>query len=456
VSVFFLALIFQPQDTEYHWQIGSVRLRFMLHICYMIEEYLHYIWKFQHFNCADLETTRGEKIEVLYRGDYNHHAGPDFLEAKINIAGVNWFGHIEIHLKSSDWFAHKHENDEAYKGVVLHVVWEHNREVVMNEGEVLPVLELKSRCDEKHWQQYQRQLPHAEEIPCAKLIKTVEPMIIQHNITRMFVNRIEQRAADILERLELNQGDWNTTAWTTLCAAFGFGLNKLAFIHLAERVPWKLIERYRDDQLKIIALLFGQAGWLEERPPNDPLKRVYMMLKSAYGLVAMEKVQWNFGQVHPANFPTQRLFQLCKALHLRGFKMAYLLNELNMDDAIFQLQGGEKWTEEIDKLLHGIKGVNPKLKMGKTSANTILVNAHLPLIFAYAVHHQIDELKTLIIDRFHNIPPEENKTLRLWKESGVPVRNMLESQGLIELYKSKCTHKKCLSCSIGNQILKTT
>lgn len=427
----------------------------MPHFCFMIEEYLHYIWKFQHFAQGDLLTTKGQKLEILYRGDYNHHAGPDFLEAKINLDGVNWFGHVEIHLKSSDWYAHRHEVDDKYRSVVLHVVWEHNKEVEVEKGVFLPVLELKSRCDEAHWKQFQGQLPHTEIIPCAKQVGALDAIVIHQTVTRHFVQRLEDRAASILKLLEASQGDWNRVAWITLSAAFGFKLNKEAFIHFAERVPWKIIERYRNDEMKLLALFFGQAGWLEKRKEHDALERMYTMLKSAYGLVPMQKTHWNFGQVHPANFPTQRLYELAKAVHGSGFKMASLINDLDMEAALEQLRGSKSWNLEKSEVLKNIKGLKPKTAMGEGSAQAVLINAHLPLLFAYGHHHQIDELKALVVDRFQSVPPEQNKTIRMWKACGLKVGNMLESQGLLELFKTKCNHKKCLSCSIGNQILKT-
>jgi hypothetical protein len=46
-------------------------------------------------------------------------AGPDFFNAQLNIGNQKWAGNVEIHLKSSDWYLHNHERDEAYENVIL-------------------------------------------------------------------------------------------------------------------------------------------------------------------------------------------------------------------------------------------------------------------------------------------------------------------------------------------------
>ena len=51
---------------------------------------------------------------------------------------------VEIHIKSSDWYVHNHENDKNYDNVILHVVWEHDTDVFRKDKTTIPTLELKS------------------------------------------------------------------------------------------------------------------------------------------------------------------------------------------------------------------------------------------------------------------------------------------------------------------------
>ena len=95
----------------------------------MQEDFLHYIWQFKKFELQDLKTTANEDVVVKTVGSHNQNAGPDFFNAQLYIGEQLWAGNVEIHLKSSDWFVHHHENDKAYDNVILHVVWEHDTPV---------------------------------------------------------------------------------------------------------------------------------------------------------------------------------------------------------------------------------------------------------------------------------------------------------------------------------------
>ena len=90
----------------------------------MTEEFLHYIWKFKNFSFKDIKSTSGENIRILKSGEHNTNAGPDFLNAQVNIGKVRWAGSVEIHTKTSLWNNHGHDTDNAYDNVILHVVYE--------------------------------------------------------------------------------------------------------------------------------------------------------------------------------------------------------------------------------------------------------------------------------------------------------------------------------------------
>ena len=117
----------------------------------MQEEYLHYLWRMKRLDFSQLILANGSKQPVYVEevGWYNLDAGPDFFNGTVVVDGLRWSGNIELHIKSSDWYAHQHHLDEAYNNVVLHVVYEHDKEVYVN-GAVLPTIELKEVIDKNH------------------------------------------------------------------------------------------------------------------------------------------------------------------------------------------------------------------------------------------------------------------------------------------------------------------
>ena len=105
----------------------------------MTEEFLYYLWMFKLLK-EPLSTTDGIPIIIKSTGEQNFDSGPDFLYAKIQIDDTTWAGNVEMHLRSSDWYRHHHDVDNAYDNVILHVVYEHDREVYFGSGRKIPVL----------------------------------------------------------------------------------------------------------------------------------------------------------------------------------------------------------------------------------------------------------------------------------------------------------------------------
>ncbi|MGA2297987.1 MAG: DUF2851 family protein [FCB group bacterium] len=68
-------------------------------------------------------TQNGERLQILSPGKINVQGGPDFLETAILLKGMVIIGEAEFHRKSSEWFAHGHDDDENYDSVILHIIY---------------------------------------------------------------------------------------------------------------------------------------------------------------------------------------------------------------------------------------------------------------------------------------------------------------------------------------------
>lgn len=74
----------------------------------MKEDFLHYLWKYKKVPLS-CQLSTGESLEILSFGQYNILSGADFFNAKLLIGGQQWAGNVEMHLKSSHWYAHGHQ-----------------------------------------------------------------------------------------------------------------------------------------------------------------------------------------------------------------------------------------------------------------------------------------------------------------------------------------------------------
>ena len=153
----------------------------------MKEDFLHYLWQYKKIPLSTVLVT-GEPLQILSFGEYNTLSGPDFQNAKLIIAGQQWAGNVEMHLKSSHWYLHQHQQDPAYRNVILHVVWEHDIEVFDQYNQPLPTLELHSLISPDLLDRYRTTItPPHQFIPCEKHYASVPAISSLAWSERLFV-----------------------------------------------------------------------------------------------------------------------------------------------------------------------------------------------------------------------------------------------------------------------------
>ena len=226
---------------------------------------------------------------------------------------------------------------------------------------------------------------------------------------------------------------------------------------MAISIPLKYLLKHRDNLFQIEALLYGQAGFLEEdfldEFPNM-LQNEYQFLKHKYSLIGIEKVQWKFMRLRPANFPTIRISQfahlICKSSNLFS-KIIEMKNVVEIK-RLLEVSASVYWNNHylFDKDL----GISKEKILGKESLNLILINTIIPLIFVYGIVNNLQYIKNRAVQFLLDIKPERNSIIAKWENAGVVVENAFQSQALIMLKKNYCESKKCLSCGIGNDLLK--
>lgn len=421
----------------------------------MQEDFLHYIWKFRLFDHAELSTADGTELEVLNPGMQNLDSGPDFFNAKIILNDTTWAGNVEIHWFSSEWKRHGHQLDPAYQNVILHVVYENDEEVFTMNGDSIPVLELKHRISADLIHRYQSFLAGQKWIPCAHLIHTIKPEMVYPFLQRIMIEKLEEKSILILRSWENNQRNWEQTFFEYLSRNFGFSVNALPFQLLAQSISIQDIAKHKNNLMQIEAILFGQAGLLNENFEDDYpnfLKKEYAHLKKKFSLDPLSGHLWKFSKMRPANFPTIRIAQLAQLIHHSSalFSKLMEMEDLKLLRKLLDVELQGYWQNH-----YGFdKPSSKKIKsLGESSVDILLINTIIPFLFVYGEHKQDEVMKNRALLFLEQIKPEQNHIVKKWEELGVKAYHASETQALLHLKKRYCSAKKCLTCGIGNQLL---
>lgn len=423
----------------------------------MKEDFLHYLWKFQKFSSPFLRSHSGERIQVIQPGQHNYNAGPDFLIAQLIIGNQKWAGHVELHIRSSYWFAHQHQHDPNYENVILHVVWEHDASVYRKNGLEIPVLELKDKVDLNVLERYQKLLQTKPLfIPCNNELSKIPDWVFEHWVTRMYIERLEEQSYAIEKQLQETQHNWEAVLLLGLAKAFGLKVNAAAFVSMIHSIPYSVIQKCASDALKLESLFMGQLGLLKD-PTEDPyyiqLNETYNYLTKKFHLSTDGIVSPKFFRIRPSAFPTIRLSQWAQLWS----------SQLHLFSSLMETQETTQWYRLLDASASsywdthyrfGVTSAKQKKQISQSLKDLILIHCIVPLKYCYDKVQGKVSFENLL-DQMNSIPSEKNRLIEPFKKVPSLKNSALHGQGVLHLKKHYCDQKKCLQCEIGNHILKS-
>ena len=434
----------------------------------MTERLLHFIWQFQYFNKNELITAEGELVQVIIPGQYNNHQGPDFSNAKILIGNTTWAGTIELHIKTSDWKKHKHQEDRNYDNVILHVVWEDDgsrNSVPANERNgvplsspvSVPVLELKSRVAKVLLQRYEELMQSPAFIPCEKSIHCFRDITWKSWKERLLVERLLRKATIAENFLQQNNHHWEETFWWMLARNFGMKVNAEAFEAIARSIPLTVLTKHKNQIHQQEALLLGQGGLLKENFNEDYprlLQKEYNFLQSKYNIQPIQLPLFSL-RMRPGNFPTIRLAELAMLVHESAHLFSKIKEAASAKEIkhFFEVTANDYWHYHyrFDET-----SAFKKKNIGVAMIDNIIINTVAPVLFAYGNYHNENKYKDRALQCLEETAAEKNLITKGFRQLNIENKNAWDSQALIELKNEYCTKKRCLECSVGNAILKQT
>lgn len=370
----------------------------------MNEYYLHFIWKLKRLPLHQIRLVDGREFRLIDSGTYNEFEnGPDFQNASIELDKLMWFGAIEMHVNASDWYLHRHHFDKRYDNVILHVVFNNDREIYQNER-LLPTIELKNWIDEAHFRKYQY-LKNESSIPCKNQLVSVPKEYFENMKTRAMLLRLERK-------METKGSDQNSLLLLFIARSFGANVNQEPFEQLAQSIQWNFREQLTKEEFKsyVLELAFSDTSLLSHqwstkgnRFVSNANKRVSEFASFTYDLDSkFEFSKWS----------TQEI-------------LSFFKNK-------FELLG---------------------LKKEKMLLKNLFINAIVPFLFTIGRSKNDLELEDKAIDLLMSIDKEENTIVRKWKELGISCKNAFDSQAVLEIYKQFCSRKQCLNCTVGIKLL---
>ena len=423
----------------------------------MREDLLQFIWKYKKLQLEQMVTTNNETVVVIDVGLHNHQAGPDFFNAKININDQLWAGNVEVHINSSDWYAHHHENDINYENVILHVVWKDDMTIYRKDNTEIPTLELCQYIPEELLKNYQILFDKTRTtfINCINEISGIDEFIVNNWLERLYIERLERKSILVNELLESSKNDWESVLYILLLKNFGLKINGESFLSLAQALDFHIVRKLQKNLLQIESTLFGLTGLLNDDSILDPyhvvLKNEYHYLKHKFDLDETGVLVPEFFKLRPQNFPTLRLSQFANLYVENHNLFDKVVKATTIADLykIFEVSASTYWD---DHFTFGKSSKKSSKKLNKKFIDLLIINTILPLKFSYAKHLGKDSNESLIAI-ISSLKKEDNNILKKFNALGISIKTAGESQAILQLYNQYCSNNKCLQCSIGASLL---
>jgi Protein of unknown function (DUF2851) len=423
----------------------------------MNEQYLHLLWRTKRLPMHLLHTIDNLPVKILHIGFYNTASGPDFFNGRIELEGMQHSGNIEMHVKSSDWYAHGHQNDEAYNNVILHVVYEHDR-MVFIEGIPIPTVELKPYIDLEHFRRTLDFTIQTSSIPCRGQLKDCPEPIVWNQVEGAMLARLARKKV-LVDSLALQLGsDPRKVLFHLIAQAFGMKTNALPFQELAHRIPFERIIKAGKKQVE--SIVFGASGLIQESALDDDyqreLQQEWHFQSHRLQIHPSNAHSWHFKGCRPSGFPTLRLAQFSAFIERMNWSESFwelpaTKIKLHMEEALTSAPA-EYWTDHYH--FGKKRQTRASSAMSLPSAHVVIINSVVPFLWWLADLLEVPVFREKAQTLLELLPPEKNALLSEWKENGITAKSAAESQGLIELKNELCNKKLCLQCKIGMQLLK--
>lgn len=389
------------------------------------EELLHWVWETARVDLERLKSTDGQAISIFKPGTPNHADGPDFLNAHIQIGNLKWFGDVEIHWRSRDWRQHGHQNDPNFNRVVLHVVWEHNREpnkeALRQDGSPIPTLHLKEFVSQP-LQSFLGRYQQPDLLPCSGHLSFISEDAFKKQLEKAERQYFEKKVNDLLAFWDPSLP--SSKAWIKLLAiglfdGLGISHNRAPMRNLCQEL-YPYLEQ-SGNKTKFIEVSRSLLNLQLNRNDSIP-----------------DSCRWSHKGSRPANQPASRVPQAaCSLWYLYQLPFKTYLS---------------KNPEEIWRELNAQIDVTPGL--GTQRKDILFGTVLLPAFFILGTIFACNNLKNTVFEmwRKHQIKVPESY-IKPFENLDLPAPAYRHSLGIVHQFRAYCRPRHCRHCKVFKSVI---
>lgn len=391
----------------------------------------------------------GRDVRILDFGDWNKSAGPDFLNARIQIDGVPQIGDMELDPAPEDWERHGHGSNPAFNGVILHLACMPSRREWFTRNArheripqvVIPPAALALAGTPPSEKAPERHCRHASALDAMapELLET----LLQAAAAYRFRNKHRRHA----ERARYAGEE--QILFESLAETLGYHANKTAMRHLALRAPLRTIRECPE------ALLFGAAGFLIPVLPDSctpeavahhkKLWTEWWPLREQFELAPDRTFPWTLSGSRPANHPQRRVEAL-----------AVISGDFDTFKRLCRPGHGEGLADYLSSLAHpywsthvtlpSAPSPRPMALMGRDRIQALAVNHLLPAeggdrAWAHYLSLRAGQAGTKVLAVHQSLlgrrPDAKSFLAKAWHH-----------QALLQIHEDLCSRHSCTLCTL--------
>ena len=159
------------------------------------ESFIHYVWE-KMLAGQQFTMINGEKCFISKPCIKGNRDGPDFEGTELVINNKHIIGNTEIHLRSGDWYKHKHHKDSAYDNIILHVVLKYDYPIYNKQNFLIPTIELSETEILKLYKYYNKNLTFlGNDLNCRNYLSNINNIRFAEIIECLAKERLNRKVA---------------------------------------------------------------------------------------------------------------------------------------------------------------------------------------------------------------------------------------------------------------------